>query len=103
MVQIRPPIGSDTERWDGPTLATRLMDLRWRASAMGLTARAKELRQELDVVADRVRHPALELGHFTMDARFDRTGDELTVPKREWRAARLRRAALILATNTIFD
>jgi len=70
---------------------------------MGLTARAKELRQELERVADRARHPSLELGRFTTDAHFDGTDDELTVPKREQRAARLRRAALILAANAIFE
>jgi hypothetical protein len=69
---------------------------------MGLTARAKDLRRELDGVADGARHPALELGRFTTDAHVDRT-DELTVPKREERAARLRRATLILAANAIFD
>jgi hypothetical protein len=70
---------------------------------MGLTARAKELRRELDSVADRARHPSLEFGRFTTDAHLNRTDDELTVPKREQGAARLRRASLILAANAIFD
>jgi len=69
---------------------------------MGLTASARQLREMLDGVADRARHPSLELGRFTVEAHEDRSG-ELAVPKRERRAARLRRATLILAVNAVFE
>jgi hypothetical protein len=69
---------------------------------VGLAADARDLRALLDSVADRARHLSLELGRFTVEAHFDRSG-ELTVPKREQRNARLRRATVILAANTVFE
>jgi hypothetical protein len=41
---------------------------------MGLTASARQLRAVLDGVADRARHPNLELGRFTVEAHEDRSG-----------------------------
>src|SRR4051812_45508373 len=78
-------------------------------TCMGLTATQKELRADLAALSDRVRSPFLPLHYFTASTPPEPDFDEATgrevyrIPKREEPNARLRRGAVMLAAQHIFD